>query len=69
MTTPGCAELYENPNSGCQSMAVEAPKGLCGNGGVQMIGTWDLMGSRKPFSDENFALVHRLLDWLRNESN
>jgi hypothetical protein len=69
MTTPGGAEFYENPNSGWQSVAVEAPKGLCGNGGVQMIGTWDIMGCRKAHGDENFILIRRLLDWLRNDNN
>jgi hypothetical protein len=69
MTTPCGADFYENPNTGWLSVAVEAPKGLCGNGGVQMIGTWDLMGCRKPHGDENFILVRRLLSWLRNESD
>jgi hypothetical protein len=32
MTTPGGAEFYENPSKGWLSVAVEAPKGLCGKG-------------------------------------
>ncbi len=64
MTAPGGNAFYLNKNAGWLPVAVEAPKGLCGKGSVQMIGTWDLLGRNKFFVDENLKLVSRILDWL-----
>jgi hypothetical protein len=64
MTTPGGASFNKNDQAGWLPIAVEAPKGLCGKGNVQMIGTWDLAGRRKAFGGDNIILISRLLDWL-----
>lgn len=45
-------------------VAVEAPAGLCGDGAVQAVGTWDLLGRGSAFDGDNLTLVDRLLDWL-----
>jgi hypothetical protein len=67
MTAPGGNSFYINKNAGWLPVAVEAPEGLCGLGGVQMIGTWDLLGRNKPFGGDNHILVTRILDWLAGE--
>jgi hypothetical protein len=64
MTAPGGNAFNINENAGWLPVAVEAPKGLCGKGGVQMIGTWDLLGRYGSFGGDNNILVARLLDWL-----
>jgi hypothetical protein len=46
------------------SVAVEAPSGLCGKGGVIAIGTWDLLGRRELVGGDNLELLRRLFDWL-----
>ncbi len=69
MTAPGGSIFHLNYNAGWLPVAVEAPKGLCGRGGVQMIGTWDLLGRRKPFDDDNLKLVSRILDWLAGKNS
>ena len=69
MTTPGGADFKPNLQSGWLSVAVQAPKGLCGTGGVQMIGTWDLLGRNLPFGVDNTKLVTRLFDWLSGKSD
>jgi hypothetical protein len=52
-------------NAGWVPVAVEAPVGLCGRGGVHAIGTWDLFGRYQPFNNpDNLTLIQRLLDWL-----
>jgi hypothetical protein len=68
MTTPGGSDFNLNNNAGWLPVAVEAPKGLCEDGGVQMIGTWDLFGRNKPFGSDNFELVTRILDWLSGKN-
>jgi hypothetical protein len=68
MTTPAGAAFEANPNSGSLAIAVEAPQGLCGGGGVQMIGTWDLLGRYQWFLGDNLVLVSRLLDWLSGKN-
>jgi hypothetical protein len=68
MTTPAGAEFQENENASWLPVAVEAPKGLCGDGSVQMIGTWDLIGRSEPFVGDNFTMVNRLLDWLSQKT-
>jgi hypothetical protein len=67
MTAPGGNAFNINKKAGWLPVAVEAPEGLCGQGGVQMIGTWDLLGRNKRFGDENNILVIRILDWLAGE--
>jgi hypothetical protein len=64
MTTPGGTAFETNSQAGWLAAAVEAPKGLCGTGEVQMIGTWDLLGRHQVFGDDNITLMARLLDWL-----
>ena len=61
LTTPGGAVFEAVPAPAQLAVAVEAPSGLCGRGGVMMIGTWDLLGD---LTDTNAVLVSRLLDWL-----
>jgi hypothetical protein len=67
MSVPGSNGFYINQNAGWLPVAVEAPKGLCGLGSVQMIGTWDLLGWNKTFGGDNNVLVTRILDWLAGE--
>jgi hypothetical protein len=69
MTAPGGNAFHLNKNAGWFPVAVEAPKGLCGNGSVQMIGTWDLMGRNTPFGGDNLILISRILDWLAGKTN
>jgi hypothetical protein len=64
MTAPGGAAFEMNREASWLAVAVEAPKGLCGAGSVQMIGTWDLLGRDQPFGGDNIKLVVRLMDWL-----
>jgi hypothetical protein len=67
MATPGINLVEENKYSSWLPVAVEAPKGLCGDGSVQMIGTWDLIGEEKFFSGSNGALLERILNWLAHK--
>jgi hypothetical protein len=67
MTTPGGAAFAVNLEAGWLAVAVEAPKGLCGAGGVHMMGTWDLMGRDQAFGDDNVTLLIRLLNWLSHK--
>jgi len=64
LSQPGGGRFACNDQAGWLPVAVEAPAGLCGLGGVHAIGTWDLIGRRSPFGNENQRLVTRLLDWL-----
>lgn len=64
MTAPGGNSFHLNNNAAWLPVAVEAPKGLCGRGAVQMIGTWDLFGRNKAVGGENLKLASRILDWL-----
>jgi hypothetical protein len=68
MTAPGGSSFHSNYSASWLPVAVEAPEGLCGLGGVQMIGTWDLLGRNKPFDDDNLKLVSRILDWLSGKN-
>lgn len=62
---PGEKRVEPNAQSGWLPVAAEAPRGLCGKGAVQAIGTWELLGRHKPFrSPDNLMLLGRLLDWL-----
>jgi len=47
-------------------VAVEAPQGLCGSGGVHAVGSWELLGKSGAFKDraDNRALLERMLEWL-----
>jgi hypothetical protein len=67
MTAPGGNAFHINKNAGWLPVAVQAPEGLCGQGGVHVIGTWDLLGRNKPFGNDNHILVSRILDWLAGE--
>jgi len=64
MTMPHGTAFEINPEAGWLPVAAEAPRGLCGAGGVQMVGTWDLLGRRQAFGADNFTLLARLLHWL-----
>lgn len=67
LTQPGGTVSELNNKGSWLPVAVEAPRGLCGAGFVQAIGTWDLLGRDKPFhNDDNLKLIERLLDWLSN---
>jgi len=68
MTAPGGNAFNLNNNAGWLPVAVEAPKGLCGQGSVQMIGTWDIIGRKKQFGGDNLLLISRLLDWLAGKN-
>lgn len=67
MATPGVNMVEQNEFSSWLPVAVEAPKGLCGKGGVTMIGTWDLIGDGQFFQRSNLALIERLLNWLSHK--
>lgn len=67
MATPGINMVEQNEFSSWLPIAVEAPQGLCGKGGVNMIGTWDLIGDGKTFDGPNKDLLIRLLDWLSHK--
>ncbi len=64
MTTPGGTAFAPVPHAEPYAVAVEAPAGLCGAGGVHMIGTWDLLGRYSTPAVGNLALLAALLDWL-----
>ena len=64
MTAPAETAFQTNRKANWVTVAVEAPKGLCGMGGVHMIGAWDLMGRHQPLGDDNVALLTRLFEWL-----
>ncbi|MFZ2147125.1 MAG: toll/interleukin-1 receptor domain-containing protein [Sedimentisphaerales bacterium] len=68
MTAPGGTAFGINRQAGWLALAVEAPKGLCGKGAVQMIGTWDLIGRSQAFGGDKIMLISRLLDWLSRKS-
>jgi hypothetical protein len=67
MSTPGINMVEQNEFSSWLPVAVEAPRGLCGKGGVNMIGTWDLIGQQQFFSGDNLILIERLLNWLTHK--
>lgn len=69
MTTPGGNAFNLNKSAGWLPVAVEAPKGLCGKGSVQMIGTWDLIGRNAPFGNDNLTLITRILNWLAGKDS
>ncbi len=48
--------------SSSMPVAVEAPEGLCGEGAVWAIGTWQLLTDFT--ASDNVALVRRMLTWL-----
>ena len=62
MTAPAETAFQTDRKANWVPVAVEAPKGLCGMGGVHMIGTWDLMGRHQPLGDDNVALLTRLFE-------
>lgn len=68
LTAPGGAPFFENQQASWLAVGVQAPKGLCGKGAVQMIGTWDLIGRRESFGETNLAFVTRLFNWLARRS-
>jgi hypothetical protein len=49
-------------------VAAQAPRGLCGQGAVHFIGTWDLLPPRADSADPRTVLVERLLDWLAGKT-
>jgi len=67
MATPGLNMFEQNEYSSWLPVAVEAPQGLCGKGGVNMIGTWDLIGEGQFFEGSNMELIKHLLDWLSHK--
>jgi hypothetical protein len=64
MTAPAGAVFEALPQAAWLPVAAQAPPGLCGAGGVHMIGTWDVFGRRERFDGDNLALLRRLFDWL-----
>ena len=61
----GKDRVEPNWEAGWLPVAVEAPRGLCGDGAVQAIGTWDLLGRKTPFNHrDNLLLLGRLFNWL-----
>ena len=64
MTAPGGTAFQTADNVGNLAIAVEAPQGLCGAGGVHMMGTWDIVGRHRDYGPDNLTLVSRILDWL-----
>ena len=65
LTQPRSQEFDQNVEAGWLPVAVEAPSGLCGDGAVHAMGTWDLL--RRPnarHNEDNLRLLERLLDWL-----
>ncbi len=67
MATPGVNMVEQNDFSSWLPVAVEAPQGLCGKGGVNMIGTWDLIGEGLFFEGGNLELMKHILDWLSHK--
>ena len=68
LTTPGGSAFEINESAGWLPVAVEAPAGLCGEGGVHMIGTWDILGRNQEAGDDNLMLLTRLFDWLSRKA-
>lgn len=68
LTTPGGSAFEINESAGWLPVAVEAPGGLCGEGGVHMIGTWDLLGRNPESGNDNLTLLTRLFDWLSRKA-
>jgi hypothetical protein len=66
LSQPGVQAVDVNSAAGWVPVAVEAPAGLCGSGGVHVIGTWEILGKNGAFKDrqDNVTLLTRLLDWL-----
>jgi hypothetical protein len=64
--TAGKQDFECNDRADWCPVAVQAPPSLCGSGGVNAIGTWDLLGDRGAFLEnkDNAILVERVLDWL-----
>jgi hypothetical protein len=64
--TAGKLDFQRNNRADWCPVAVQAPPSLCGRGGVNAIGTWDLLGDKGAFLEnkDNAILVERLLDWL-----
>jgi hypothetical protein len=64
--TAGKEDFERNNGAYWCPVAVQAPPSLCGSGGVNAIGTWDLLGDRGAFLEnkDNAILVERVLDWL-----
>ena len=69
MTAPAGTAFDMNDKASWLPVATEAPQGLCGAGGVQMIGTWDLIGRKQAFGGDNLTFVGRLLDWLSRKNS
>ena len=64
-TEPGEKRVEPNAGAGWLAVAAEAPRGLCGEGAVQAVGTWDLLGRRDAFGHrDNLILLGRLFEWL-----
>ena len=63
---PGEQSVDVNSDAGWVPIAVKAPAGLCGSGGVHVVGTWEILGKDRAFNDrpDNVRLLSRLLDWL-----
>jgi hypothetical protein len=68
LTTPGGSAFEINESASWLPVAVEAPGGLCGEGGVHMIGTWDILGRNQELGDDNPELLTRLFDWLSRKA-
>ena len=65
LAQPGGPRFEQNQQAGWLPVAAEAPPGLCEDGMVHAIGTWDLPGRHRAFhSDDNLMLLERLLEWL-----
>jgi hypothetical protein len=64
--TAGKQDFERNNAAHWCPVAVEAPPSLCGMGGVNAIGTWDLLGKEGAFlnNKDNAILVERVIDWL-----
>ena len=64
--TAGKEDFERNDGASWCPVAVQAPRGLCGRGEVNAIGTWDFLGDQGVFLEnaDNAILVERMLDWL-----
>lgn len=69
MTTPGGSAFEAKSDASWLAVAVEAPRGLCGAGGVHMIGSWDLLGRVQTFDGDNVILLSRMFDWLAGRAS
>jgi len=69
LTQPG-GEKFDTIKAAWLPVAVEAPSGLCGDGAVQAIGTWQLRdGPMAHYQGDNLILFKRLLDWLAHSAS